>query len=270
MTKAMTVICAAAAMALVPAAQAEETEFDEAEIFFELNNTDGDLGIHGKVDGGPWTYVKIEGHNGRKLMSIQARGRLWFQEVTELFFESAEPTFDELSAEDFFRRFPEGEYEVTGWSRDVGLLESETEVTHTMPAPAVVSVNDMPMAQVCDDEDPQFDPTVVPVGMPVTLTWEPVTLSHPDLGTMPPVEVEIVNYEVVLETAVELGDDEEFESILSVTLPPGSASFQVPAEFLELGDEFKYEILAREDSYNQTAVESCFVFQDDDDDGADN
>ena len=39
----------------------EAREFDEAHLFFELNNTDGDLGIHGKIDGGPWTRVTIEG-----------------------------------------------------------------------------------------------------------------------------------------------------------------------------------------------------------------
>ena len=32
-----------------------------------------------------------------------------------------------------------------------------------------------------------------------------------------------------------------------------------PEEFIELGDEFKYEVLAREESFNQTAVESCIV-----------
>jgi hypothetical protein len=38
----------------------------------------------------------------------------------------------------------------------------------------------------------------------------------------------------------------------------------IPAEFLALGDEFKYEILAREESGNQTAVESCFMIESDD------
>lgn len=35
----------------------------------------------------------------------------------------------------------------------------------------------------------------------------------------------------------------------------------VPEEFLKLGTEFKHEVLAREESYNQTAVESCFVIE---------
>ena len=84
-----------------------DIEFEEAHIFFELNNTDGDLGIHGKIDGGPWTQLTIRDPNELLLMRVKARGRLWFQELTELFFESAEPIFDELSPESFFRRFPE-------------------------------------------------------------------------------------------------------------------------------------------------------------------
>ena len=88
------------------AGAAGEIPFDVAEIFFELNNTDGDLGIHGMIDGGPWTRINIEDPRDRNLMAIWTMGRLRKQAVTELFFESAEPTFDELDPEDFFARFP--------------------------------------------------------------------------------------------------------------------------------------------------------------------
>ncbi|UCD82196.1 MAG: hypothetical protein JSW26_12455, partial [Desulfobacterales bacterium] len=32
----------------------DEISFDEAKLFFELNNTDGDLGIHALIDGEAW------------------------------------------------------------------------------------------------------------------------------------------------------------------------------------------------------------------------
>jgi hypothetical protein len=38
---------------MVPLAGWANDEFDEAEIFFELNNTDGDLGIHALIDACP-------------------------------------------------------------------------------------------------------------------------------------------------------------------------------------------------------------------------
>jgi len=54
---------------------------------------------------------------------------------------------------------------------------------------------------------------------------------------------------------------EEFASVFSIILPPGETSVAIPAEFLAQGDAFKYEILAREESYNQTAVESCSALE---------
>jgi hypothetical protein len=56
-------------------------------------------------------------------------------------------------------------------------------------------------------------------------------------------------------------DGEEFTSVFSVVLPPDEMSVTIPEEFLALGDTFKYEVLAREESFNQTAVESCFVLE---------
>ena len=70
----------------------------------------------------------------------------------------------------------------------------------------------------------------------------------------------IHNYQVVIEVELEV-DGEEFVSELSILLPPGLTSMTVPEEFLGLGDEFKYEVLAREASFNQTAVESCFAVE---------
>ena len=51
-----------------------EIPFSVSEIFFELNNTDGDLGIHGLIDGGPWTNMEIKDPGGRRLMEIRVKG----------------------------------------------------------------------------------------------------------------------------------------------------------------------------------------------------
>ena len=237
-----------------------EIPFSEAHLFFELNHTDGDLGIHSKIDGDPWASIEIEDPYERRVLSVRNSGRLRRQGLTELFFESAEPTFDELAPAQFFRRFPEGTYEVSGYALDGSELESELEVTHVMPAPPVTRVNGLPMAVQCDDEEDGYDAT--PASLPVTISWDPVTMSHPEAdgagaGVQPPVVVTIVNYEVVVEAELEI-DGEEFTSVLSVVLPPDITELAVPDGFLEQTDTFKYEVLAREESYNQTAVESCF------------
>ena len=241
----------------------DEIPFDEAHLFFELNNTDGDLGIHALIDGDAWKRLEIEDPRERKMLDVRVSGRLRRQGLTEIFFESAEPTFDELSPKKFFRRFKEGIYEVEGKTLEGKELESEVLLTHVMPAPAETFVNGLPEGKQCDDEKPGFD--APETSAPVTISWLPVEKSHPDpdgggAGVQPPVEVVIHNYEVVLEVEVEV-EGEEFTSVMHVVLPPGETSLTVPAEFIAQGDEFKYEVLAREESFNQTAVESCFVLE---------
>lgn len=239
-------------LAVAPAAWARvnngEIPFDEAELFLELNHTDGDLGIHSKVDGGPWTNLKIIDRDDETMLGVWLEGRLWSQGLTELFFESAEPPFDELDPRTFFDRFPEGEYEFTGKTHDNEMLESETELTHLLPAPPDnIRISGLIAAEDCDADDlPEVDGDE-----PVVISWEPVTHSHPDLGRTGE-RIEVVKYEVVVER------EEPSLLIFSVDLPPSVSEIEIPAGFIELGEEFKFEILVQEASGNRTAVESCF------------
>ncbi len=267
LSRAFVATIAALALSIVaPASSADDDEepFDEAHIFFELNNPDGDLGIHALIDGDAWKKLEIEDPRERMMLNIRVTGRLRRQGLTEIFFESAEPTFDELAPRRFFRRFPEGVYEVEGITLDGRELESEVQLTHVMPAPPggifLNDVADTPiMRERCDDESDLFGPTEVPlVDETVTIEWAAVTMSHPDLGSpRSSTDIVIHNYEVVVEVEVDLNGD-EFTSVLHVVLPPGETSVTIPPEFIAQGEEFKYEILAREESFNQTAVESCF------------
>ena len=74
------------------------------------------------------------------------------QGLTELFFESAEPRFDELSPEEFFERFAEGRYTITGRTIEGDTLEGSARFSHRMPAPVGnVAVSGVPLAEDCDD-----------------------------------------------------------------------------------------------------------------------
>ena len=42
-------------------------EFDEANVFIEINATDGDAGFQGIVDGEPWERLTLQGTDGRSL-----------------------------------------------------------------------------------------------------------------------------------------------------------------------------------------------------------
>lgn len=224
----------------------DETAFSVAEIFFELNNTDGDLGIHALIDGDPWKRLEIENPREKKVLQVRVSREAAKQGLTEFFFESAEPNFEDFSPDQFFARFEEGTYEVSAKTIDRSELESETQVTHLMPAPASnVQVNGKPAPLDCEIEAPPL------VTEPITIKWDAVTLSHPDLGRQPPEPVNVVNYEVVVEI-----DETPFTT--STILPSSATSFQVPSEIIALGDVVKFEILVREESFNQTAIESCF------------
>ncbi|NNF16762.1 MAG: hypothetical protein HKN70_08435 [Gammaproteobacteria bacterium] len=225
------------------AAANEEVEWDEAELFFELNNTDGDLGIHANIDGGPWKKLDIEDPRGKRILKIKASGRLGRQGMTQLEWESAEPTFDELSPTQFFRRFPEGVYEIEGETLEGEELESEVEISHVMAAPVGnVTVNSQFAAASCDAD-------VLPVvSLPVAIDWDPVTESHPDIGT-PGVPVAISRYQLFVER-----DDVKF----SVDLDSETTEFPIPDAFLSDSGVWKYEIIARTEDGNNTAIESCF------------
>jgi len=264
------ILCAGVTVLLGVPALAEDYDDEEipwavAEVFFELNNTDGDLGIHALIDGEPWKRLKIEDVKERKMFAVNVRGRLRRQGVTEIFFESAEPTFDELPPTTFFRRFPEGTYEIEGVSLDGLEIESETEITHAMPAPPVPTVNGIDAAQQCDDEEPGYDAPLIVADSHV-IAWDPVTHTHPMLGSPKGAPgLDIVNYQVVVETDLDAPGGDEFTTVFSVILPPDVTEMTIPAEFISQSDSFKYEVLAREASWNQTAIESCFLTEDDED-----
>ena len=242
----MVIILAAAAPKVWAEDNGEESSFEEANLFFELNDTDGDLGIHALIDGDAWKYLEIEDPRGRKMLNIFVRGRLRKQGLTEIFFESAEPSFDELDPKKFFRRFPEGEYEIEGITLEGDELENTALLTHVMPAPPEnILVSEIEVAEGCDED------SLPVVEEPVIISWDPVTESHPELGKTGEM-IEVVNYQVVVE-------EEESGLVFSVDLPPGVTEVEVPLGFTALSDEFKFEILVREASGNQTAVESCFV-----------
>ena len=95
----------------------EAPSFSKSGVFFELNHSDGDLGIHAKIDGDGWRGLALDDPAGNRVLDIQVKGNLALQGLTELFTESAEPSFDELKPKDFFARFPEGTYAISDHHR---------------------------------------------------------------------------------------------------------------------------------------------------------
>jgi len=228
---------------------ARGAELSEAELFFELNDTDGDLGIHSSIDGGPYVLLEINNPADQTIFIVKAQGRLAAQGLTQLFLESAEPPFDKLAPEVFFNRFPEGEYEIEATNRKGVEFGATVKLSQVLAAPVDnVTVNGVEAAEDCDD------PNLPIVSKPITIDWDPVTTSHPEIGKSGPVE--IVRYQFF----VEQGEDLKF----GVDLPPTQTKFRVPSEIIALGNKnepFKFEIIARTADLNNTAIENCFLVQ---------
>jgi len=106
--------------------------FDDAEAFFEFNTTDDDLGLQIFLDAEGWRQVKVSDPGGQKIVQIAAQGPLSELGITELRFESAEPSPAEVLA-----LFPPGDYEFGGKMVEGGKLFSVATLSHDfLPAPS--------------------------------------------------------------------------------------------------------------------------------------
>jgi hypothetical protein len=205
----------------------EEIPFADARIIIEVNSTDEDAGIQMFFDGEPWRKAQIISPDGG-ILEISGTGNLSKLGLTELFFESEEPSLEDLPLEEFLALFPEGEYQLRGETVEGDELVGSPTLTHDIPAgPEVVMPEEGSVA------DP--DHTVI--------SWGPVT--EPD-------GIEIVGYQV------SVAREAPHRSFV-VDLPPETTSLLVSPDFLEPGTAYKVEVLAIEVSGNQTITESFFT-----------
>ena len=238
-----------AALAIVIASPAwaddddeDELEFAEAQVLLQLNDTDGDLGFHARIDGEPWKRVTIESPDEQILFDVRLRRALRRQGLTELAFESAEPTFDELDPETFFARFPEGDYEISGNGFEGVEYESTSTLSHLIPAaPGNLMVSGVQASDDCD----AFVPVV---SSPVVISWDEVVSHHDELGRAGDIEVD--SYEVAVEAETVDYQINVEADVTEVTLAAGA----IPS-----GEEVKYQVLVREAEGNESSAESCFI-----------
>ncbi len=223
----------------------DEEPFPVGRLFFQLNDTDGDLGLHLSVDGDAWKHLEIDDYRDGRIFFVRTEGRLRRQGLTEFTFESAEPDFDTFPPERFFRRFPRGEYDIEARRLDGEEYETTVMLTRVLPAPPEeLAVNGQPAPEDCDE-----GPVPV-VSEPVTISWEEVTTSHPEIGDPGPVN--IVRYEVAVER------EEPTVLTLEADIHGTATQFPIPIGLLSSGDEIKYQILVQDAGGNETSSESCF------------
>jgi len=232
------VVLSVAAVAPKSRAAGEENEIplSKARIIIEYNSTDEDVGVQVLLDGEPWKNMKIFNPDGRKILDITGTGSLKKQGLTELFFESSEPSLAEVPLEEFLARFPQGVYDFEGTTTEGEQIEGEATFTHVIPAgPVIVS----PVSLT--DDPPVVDPNNF------VIDWKPVTQTLNGSGA-----IQIVGYQVIV------GQVEPLRELL-IDLPASVTSLKVPPEFfLQANTEHVFEVLAIEAGRNQTITTGVF------------
>jgi hypothetical protein len=237
-------VALAAGGASVRAANSEKkaaVEFAEVRLIIEFNASDEDVGVQFFLDVDTWQSVRIFNPAGKEIFDARSKSSLLTQGGgTEMFVESNEPTLDELSLEEFFEIFPEGTYRFSGRTPDGARLSGETEFSHDIPAgPEIV------LPVVSEDACAENVP------IPVVIDWNEVTTNIDG----DPIDIEA--YEVIV--GGEEGDNVNFDVVMSADL---GTTLTVPAELLEPGTEYEFEVLAIAQNGNQTITETCFVTAD--------
>ena len=206
----------------------------DARLKIELNATAGDAGVQVFIDADPWKSMDIYDPFGRMVFRSITRGRFAKQGGTELFLESAEPNFSQLTLAEFLKRFPEGDYQFRGKGVEGETFVGTATFTHNLPAgPELVA--------------PLEGGGLVDVNNAV-ITWKPVGAAN---GSP------IVGYQVLIVQTLS-----SFPAIpkitLDVTMPATATSMAVPRGFLRPGTRYEWEVLAIEASGNQTLSTSFF------------
>lgn len=218
------------------------TPLKDAKLNIEHNATDLDTGFQGFVDSEGWKELTFTGPKG-KVLKISGLGSLAKLGVTELFFETVEPENADVSIADMLAKLPAGNYTIEGPGMENGESTGKTKgtawLTHNIPAGPVLVA--------------PIEGALVPTDNDMLMKWKPVT------KTIAGKPVKIISYQLIVE---KIQDPHPHMigkvSSLSMYLPPSVTSMRVPKEFLESGVDYDWEVLAIEESGNQTLSSGKF------------
>jgi len=219
----------------VPPSNGETIPLKDAKLNIEHNATDGDTGFQGFIDGEGWEQLTFTGPEG-VVLTINGQGKLGNLGLTELFFETVEPLNADMPIAEMLKVLPEGNYTIEGPAIEAGEKKGYTRgtawLTHKIPSgPALLTPQEGAVISATDA---------------LVVSWSPVT------KTIDGSSVNIISYQVIVEK-----DEPQHKHMigkrgLNMYLPASVTRITVPKEFLEPGTNYKWEVLAIEESGNQT------------------
>ncbi|MEN8181149.1 MAG: hypothetical protein ABFS46_01290 [Myxococcota bacterium] len=111
--------------------------FADLAVFFEFNSTDNDLGLQVFLDAEDWDRVVARSPAGKKILDFAARKEMAELGITELRFESAEPSPAEVLA-----IFQPGAYVFAGRTVEGEPLYGTADLSSALPPAAVFTPAD--------------------------------------------------------------------------------------------------------------------------------
>src|SRR3990172_9484906 len=212
----------------------------EAKLNIEHNAKDEDTGFQGAIDSEGWNMLTLTGPNG-KVLEFKAKGKLGSLGLTELFFETVEPANADVPIAEVLKTLPEGNYVFKGSAIESGEKKGKTIgtawLTHDIPeGPVLISP--------AEDDIVPVDDLFVSLN-PVDKTIE---------GS----DVDIISYQLVIEKDETPHPNMIGKMGLSMYLPASVTQITIPNGFLEPGTNYKWEVLAIEESGNQSLMSSQF------------
>lgn len=218
----------------------------EAKLNIEHNAKDRDTGFQGFLDSDGWNRIVVTDPKGNRVLEFKGEGKLGQLGLTELFFESVEPENRDVPISELLKTLPEGKYTFRGNAieagEELGTTIGTAVLTHDIPrGPPLLA--------------PQEDATVPHDD--VVFKWKSVEKNIDGSST------KIIAYQLIVEK-----DQEPEENMignigsLSMYLPATTTSIKIPKEFFEAGSDYEWEVLAIEESGNQSIMSSSFSIED--------
>jgi hypothetical protein len=211
-----------------------------AKLNIEYNATDNDIGFQGMIDSDGWKELVISGPDG-PVLKFEGLGKLAKYGVTELFFETVRTDHEQGPDAEVLWVLPAGTYKIEGTAmaagKEGGKTSGEAWLTHDIPAGPQLRTPAAKAVVPADD---------------LKVSWDPVT------KTITGTDVKSIAYQLIVEKAEPSHQHMIGKRGLSMYLPATVTEITLPKGFLEAGSGYFWEVIAIEESGNQTLSEIAF------------
>ncbi len=215
----------------------------QAKVIIEHNATDNDTGFQVSLDADGWEKLTLTGPNGL-IAEFHPKGGVSELGMTELFLETVEPENVKMPLAELLKKMPAGAYEFRATASKLGgnngVMMSTATLSHKIPEGVALL-------------EPRQD-AVIPVG-DTLMSWSG---SDKAIDGSP---ASIIAYQLIIEKDEQPHPRMIGKRGLSMYLPATTREIRIPGTFFEAKTGYLWEVLAIEESGNQTLQSGAFKTQ---------